>query len=234
MREVRNQIYKRLLSSADEETKGRLLRVVPGAKAIGVTVPKLRELVNEFRGEHTTLTLDQACDLMDELCRNGLREEILFGIFLLGRFGKRVAEVRWARFAPWIDALDNWETCDQLASQAAGAVLAADVNLVNRLVELTKSSNPWKRRFALATASELNHKGRVHPTETMTVCAELLTDAEPTVRKAVGWALKEASKKAEIEVFAFLLSNRRQMHASVLREASEKLTPAHKKQLLLD
>lgn len=234
MREYRNQIHKRLVASADEETKGRLLRIVPGAKAIGVTVPKLRELVNEFRGEHTNLTLDQACNLMDELCGNGLREEILFGIFLLGRFAKKVAGVRWARFAPWIYVLDNWETCDQLASQVAGAVVAADLNLVDRLVELTNSRNPWKRRFALATASELNHKGRSHPTETMMVCAKLLTDAEPTVRKAVGWALKEASKKAETQVFDFLLAHRRQMPASILREASEKLTPAHKKQLLLD
>ncbi len=232
MREYRNQIYRHLVVSAEVKTKASLARLVPGAKAIGVPVPKLRELVAEFRSEHPDFTLAQGCDLLDELCRTRLREEMLFGIFMLGRFGKQVAGIQWARLAPWIDALDNWEICDQLASQVSGAVIAANLVLVDRLVELTRSDNPWKRRFALATASELNHKGRAHPAESMRVCLPLLADAEPTVRKAVGWALKEASKKAGAEVFEFLLTHRQQMPASVLREASDKLSPAMKKQLL--
>ncbi|MGH9928552.1 MAG: DNA alkylation repair protein [Pyrinomonadaceae bacterium] len=232
VRKYRNQIYRQLVARAEAKNKASLARLVPGAKAIGVPVPKLRELVAEFRREHADFTLDQACDLLDELCLTRLREEMLFGIFLLGRFGKKVAGVPWARLAPWIAALDNWETCDQLASQVSGAVVAANLVLVDRLVELTRSDNPWKRRFALATASELNHKGRVHPAESMRVCLPLLADAEPTVRKAVGWALREASKKAATEVFEFLLMHRQQIPASVLREASEKLTPALKKQLL--
>lgn len=231
MRQYRKNIYSRLVASADIEIRNRLLRIVPGARAIGVSVPKLRELVAEFRREHPSLSLDDSCDLLDELCTNRLREEILFGIFLLGRFGKRAAEVPWARFAPWTDALDNWETCDQLASQVSGPVIAANLDLVERLVELTRSDNPWKRRFALATVSELNHAGRTHPAETIRVCSLLLADSEPTVRKAVGWALKEAGKKAETEIFEFLLAHRQRMPSSVLREAAEKLSPAHKKQL---
>ena len=66
MREHRNQIHKRLVASADSKTKDKLLRLVPGAKVIGLSVPKLREMVAEFRRENVNLTLDRACDLMDE------------------------------------------------------------------------------------------------------------------------------------------------------------------------
>lgn len=234
MREHRNQIHNRLVASADSKTRDKLLRLVPGAKVIGLSVPKLREMVAEFRRENVNLTLDRACDLMDELCRNRWREEILFGTFLLGAFRGKVAAVPWARLVPWTDALDNWETCDQLASQVSGAVVAANLDLVKCLIELTRSDNPWKRRFALATACELNHKGRAYPAETFRVCSLVLADAEPTVRKALGWTLREASRKAANEVFEFLLTHRHQIPVSVLRDASQKLTPSHKKRLLIN
>jgi 3-methyladenine DNA glycosylase AlkD len=78
----------------------------------------------------------------------------------------------------------------------------------------------------------LNHKGRSYPEETLRVCRPLLTDKEPAVRKAVGWALREASAKAENLVFQFLLEHQDQMAPSLLRDAAEKLSPAHKQQLL--
>lgn len=227
----RDQIHKQLVANADTKTKEKVMRVVPGAKVVGMTVPKLRQTAAEFRRAHPNLTLEAATDLMDELCSDRCREEILFGIFLLGAFGKKTASVSWDRVSDWSDTLDNWETCDQLASQVSGAVVAANLKLVDRLVAFRRSNNPWKRRFALATASELNHKGRVHPTEALRVCEVFLADEEPTVRKALGWALKEASKKAAPEVFEFLLTHHQRLPRSVLRDGAEKLTPAQKKQL---
>jgi 3-methyladenine DNA glycosylase AlkD len=233
MRSYRDQIRKQLVAKADLKTKEKVMRLVPGAKVIGLTVPKIRESVVEFRRAHPNLNLEAATDLMDELCSDRCREEILFGIFLLGGFGKKVAGVAWERLESWTDALDNWETCDQLASQVSGAVVASDLKLVDRLIDLTRSENLWKRRFALASAAELNHKGRVHPAETLRVCSAVLTDEEPTVRKALGWTLKEASKKAAIDVFEFLLTHRHRLPQSVLRDAAEKLATAEKKRLVV-
>jgi 3-methyladenine DNA glycosylase AlkD len=64
--------------------------------------------------------------------------------------------------------------------------------------------------------------------ETLQLCRLLLADREPTVRKALAWALKEASQKDETTVYEFLAAHRGQLAVSVLREASEKLTPAHR------
>jgi 3-methyladenine DNA glycosylase AlkD len=225
-------IHTQILANADPEIQKKLTRVIPGAKTVGVPVPILRELAKVFCGQNS-LTLSQACDLMDELCHLGSREEILAGIFILGGFGKKATQISWARIQPWLDALDNWETCDQLASNIVGAVVAADLNLVDELLKLTASPNPWKRRFALATASELNHKGRVHPVETFRICELLVGDTEPAVRKALGWALKEASKHTPDQVFAFLLKHRGEIHSSALREAAEKLNPEQKTQLFV-
>jgi 3-methyladenine DNA glycosylase AlkD len=232
MASLRTHIHNRIVAAADQKTQAKLARLVPGARAAGTPVPKLRALVAEFRRQQRDLSLEGACDLMDDLCQDRLREELLFGIFLLGGFGRQIASIPWRRLRPWINALDNWETCDQLASNVSGAVVAANLALMDQVVALTASANPWQRRFALATVSELNHKGRSHPEEALRVCQLLLADPEPTVRKAVGWALKEASKKAESQVYEFLSQHRGHMAASVLREAAEKLSPAHRQRLL--
>ncbi len=115
----------------------------------------------------------------------------------------------------------------------AGVVVAAHLELVDELVALTGSANPWQRRFALATAAVLNHKGRSHPAETLRICLPLLNDPEATVRKAVGWALKEASKRDEKAVFAFLQTHRAAMPAGILREAASKLSPGQQEMLRL-
>ena len=49
IREYRDQIHKQLVANADKKTQEKVLRLVRGAKVIGLTVPKLRALVSEFR-----------------------------------------------------------------------------------------------------------------------------------------------------------------------------------------
>jgi 3-methyladenine DNA glycosylase AlkD len=232
MNSLYHQIIAEILGISDENVRAKLARLIPGAKATGATIPELRDLVARFRLDNQALTLEQACDLMDELCRGRVREEILFGVFLLGGYGKQLSSLPWRRLQPWLESLDNWETCDQLASNVSGTIVASNLDLVERLVALSGSEDPWKRRFALATAVELNHKGRSHPEETLRICTPLLNDPEPIVRKAVAWALKEASKKSETRVFEFLVAHKERIPASVLREASEKLSPAHKRIIL--
>lgn len=114
----------------------------------------------------------------------------------------------------------------------AAPVVAANLTLVRELKRLAHARSEWQRRFALATTSALNQKGRAHVAETLSVCEPLLADPSPNVRKAVGWAIREASKHDPGVVFAFLHSHRGAAHRSVLREGSAKL-PARRRTVLL-
>lgn len=224
---IRQQIH----AAGDAETQARVQQLTSGARTVGMRVPDLRAMARAFKQTHPALTLAGAADLMDRLCQERWREEILFGAFLLGRFGKQVAQTPWPRIAHWTEALDNWETCDQLASNVSGPVVAANLALVEELLVLTASANLWQRRFAVATAVELNHKGRSHPEVALRVCRPLLADPAGMVRKAVGWALKEASQQDAEGVLAFLLAHRAEIPAPVLREAASKLLPAQRREL---
>jgi 3-methyladenine DNA glycosylase AlkD len=102
--------------------------------------------------------------LLDTLFERQIREEMLFGIFLLQKFKLAFTDALFERFNRWIQWIENWEVCDQLASVAC-FVVAKNHHLFEPLQQCTLSPNLWRRRFVLATASSLNHHGLNHVDE---------------------------------------------------------------------
>lgn len=90
--ELQRTIRKRLEAEADADVRKSFERLVPGAKILGVRVPALRALAAEVKKQNPALTIDVACDLLDRLCRDRIREEVLVGTFLLAR-----SKQRWTR-----------------------------------------------------------------------------------------------------------------------------------------
>ncbi len=231
--QFRREIRRRLESHSDRTYLSKLKELVPtGAPLLGVRVPIIKGLANTFHSEHKNLTMEDVGQLLNWFCKDRCREEILFGVFLLARFKRHFSLFHWKYVRAWVEAIDNWETCDQLAMNVAGELVARDLSLVEHLVEWTKSQNPWKRRFAVATTSVLNQKGRSHPQETFRVCEPLMNDADPMVQKAVAWAVREASKKDEPAAFVFLKRCKNKAHPRVFREGCQKLTSRHRAFLL--
>jgi 3-methyladenine DNA glycosylase AlkD len=226
--EIANSVRAWLREQADPACREALETLVPGARALGVRVPVLRARAAALRREHRALPLTTLADVMDSFAAGRMREEILIGAFWLARYGRALEGLPWPRIAAWVPALDNWETCDQLAMNVAARVVAADAALVSSLHRLTGARSAWARRFALATASALNQKGRVHVAEALAICAPLVADDSPHVRKAVGWALREASRHDPAAVEAFLVTQGSRAHPGVVREGSARLSAARR------
>jgi len=225
---IANSVRAWLREAADPDCRAALETLIPGARALGVRVPVLRARAAALRREHRALPLATLADVMDSFAAGRMREEILIGAFWLARYGRALEGLPWPRIAGWVPALDNWETCDQLAMNVAARVVAADLSLVSSLRRLTGARSEWARRFALATASALNQKGRAHVAETLAICEPLVADDSPHVRKAVGWALREASRHDPAAVEAFLRAHRSRAHPGVVREGSAKLPAARR------
>jgi 3-methyladenine DNA glycosylase AlkD len=227
------EISDRLGQLKDDAYVAQIRRLVPGIKTRGVRVPQIRALVTET-ARTADVAFEQACAILDGACEGGWRDDILFGVFLVARFRKPLQTLPWTRLAGWLKAVDNWETCDQLAMNIGAPRVAADASLTPKLLALTRSSNVWQKRFALATAAALNQRGRSMPELTLEICAPLVTDPHPMVQKALGWAIREASERDEAAAHLFLARHQAKMSRTVVREASQKLTDAHRKALLTD
>jgi len=207
------ELYKEIVASLhvsqDEAYRKKLSALVPTeSRVMGVPVPRIRELVKEFHAKHKDeTTIEVACELLDLFSQARGREEMLFGIFLLARLRPQPSTSLWQRVDRWVETVNNWEVCDQLAMNIAGPLVAKDMSLVQELVNWTKSKNFWRRRFAVAATTVLNRKGQSYPEETFLVCEPLLLDKEPMVRKAVAWAIREVARHDENAVLRFLERN---------------------------
>jgi len=214
-----------LAGAADAAYRGQIEMLVPGIRTLGVRVPRIRALAADLDRD-AALDVESAMDVLDSACADGSRDEILLGIFLLARFHKALPALPWPRIAGWLAAVDNWETCDQLAMTIAAPAVAANDDLLAQLKMLARDRNLWARRFALATAAALTQKGRGRTDACLEIAALLVRDAEPMVQKALAWALREASEAEPDAVAALLRQHKAALSPRVLREASEKLPAA--------
>lgn len=213
-------IRQRLDSLADPAVRAKLTRTVPGAKLLGIPVPALREFAGELRA---AIPFDTACDLFDLYTRERCREEILVATFRLAAEKKSIARLPWPRLEKWIRAVDNWETCDQLASNVVAVRVHSEVALARKIVDLIHSPDKWQRRMAAATAASLNQKGRSHPEIAIEVCEWLVPDPEPMIQKSLAWVIRELCKNHADRAAAFLAKERHRLPKSTFRDASAKL-----------
>lgn len=89
------------------------------------------------------------------------------------------------------------------------------------LQELAHSSDLWRRRVAIVATWYWIRKGQFE--YTLQIAQVLLADQHDLIHKAVGWMLREVGKKDESVLLAFLDRHYRQMPATMLRYALERL-----------
>jgi 3-methyladenine DNA glycosylase AlkD len=234
LKRLREEIVMTLCANQDQAYGKNIRKLVrTDGPVTGVRVPKIRDLVKDFATSHKKdLTVDEVAQLLDGFWRDHDREGILFGVFLLSQYRRQIPLGLWGKIDKWVEHINNWETCDQLAMNLAGELVAKDLSLVDDLVQWARSDNFWRRRFAAASTTTLNQKARSHAKETFRVCELLLADKEPMVQKAVAWAIREVAKNDEIAAFSFLKQHKNETHPRILKEASAKLTPPHRTQIL--
>ena len=225
------KIRNLLIESADELTKEKVLRLTSGVKCFGVSVPKIRQFAKDFKDEFANLDFSIVCEIADRFFKEECREEILFAIFIIAQQKKNFNKIDWEQIEMWLKHVDNWETCDQLSSNVVTPIIVKNPDLLEKLFELTSSENKWERRFAVATVANINHGGRAYSKETFWICRPLLADKETVVTKAVGWAIREISKKCPEETFDFLKENLGIIPKRLLKESSELLPEKAKNEI---
>lgn len=231
--QLRSEIHSQLTPLIDPTYLSKISELVPTAWTIlGVRVPELRKLAAELNQTYKVITVPDIVALLDAAFAGRCREEVLVGIFWLSKKKRQLTDALWPHIDQWIEHIVDWEMCDQLATGVRAVIVDRNLALVDDLVAWTQSDNEWRRRFPAALASALNQKGRAHVPETLRICNLLMQDPSAMVRKAVGWALREASKADEASVFRFLFHHKETTPRSLLRESAQKLTTTHQAELL--
>ncbi len=186
-----------------------------GDKFIGVTVPALRKIAKEF----ANLTFAE----LETVISSPINEERLLALIILANQYKKASAVLqneiYQFYLSNLRHVNNWNLVDSSAHLIIGAHLFDR----NREILLTLANSPvlWERRIAIVATWYFirNHD----LTWTFKIAELLLNDKHDLIHKATGWMLREAGKKDELQLIAFLDKYSIKMPKTMLRYAKERL-----------
>ena len=197
-----------------------------GDTLLGITVPEQRRVARAARD----LPLPEAAALL----ASPVHEHRFVAVVVLterhkraGREGRR----ELSRF--YLDhraGVDNWDLVDASAPEMVGVDIADGEGDRAVLDQLAASERLWDRRIAIVATHALIRRGELD--ETFALAARLMDDPHHLIHKAVGWMLREAGKRDEAAMVAFLEAHRAELPRTTLRYAIERLTPERRAALM--
>ncbi len=186
-----------------------------GDQFIGVTVPNLRKIANEFH----ELTLQEIASLLNSKINES---RLLALIILVKRYQTSDTKTRKVIYHFYIDNLhgvNNWNLVDASAHWIVGAYLFDKKNK-NSLLKLARSDSLWHRRVAIVSTWYFIKENELE--WTFRISEMLLNDKQDLIHKATGWMLREAGKRNHDQLCFFLDQYAATMPRTMLRYAVER------------
>jgi 3-methyladenine DNA glycosylase AlkD len=196
-------------------------------------MPDIRGATNEFARKHPELARSELRKMVDELWSTDVFELRSAAIALLSRYITLLDE----RDLPWLLGFvrrsTTWAHVDWLASDVIGGVVGESKTALRRLPVWARDDNFWVRRTALlAQLRPLSHEAGDFRLFAR-IAAPMLGEREFFIRKAIGWVLREVSKKRPELVFEFLSEHREEVSGLTLSEGAKYLPAAQRRALRL-
>jgi hypothetical protein len=133
--------------------------------------------------------------------------------------------------ALWSRPVHDWAYVDDLAGNVAGDLVVRYPDGLRRLDGWAADPNFWIRRSAMLALIDPLKRGA--PFDRFAGYADsMLEEQEFFIRKAIGWVLRETSKRRPDEVYAWLLPRAARASGVTLREAVKYLSPIQRSAIL--
>jgi 3-methyladenine DNA glycosylase AlkD len=197
----------------------------------GARVPEIRRAGADFARAHRDLTRAELRAIVDALYATDWHELRSVSIALLGRFDGLLRETD----LPWLIGLvrssDTWAHVDWLAADIIGGVVEGYPASLKRLPVWAKDESFWVRRTALLAQLRVLSRGGGDFDLFARLAAGMLHEREFFIRKAIGWILREVSKKRPALVYGFLRDHRSEVSSLSLQEGAKYLPAAMRTKL---
>ena len=191
---------------------------------LGVTVPDIRRTVRAAaRGYAADLDREAFVAWAVALWREPVHERRMAAVEVLELAVRRLAARDLGTVERFIREAGTWALVDGLAVSVAGAVALRDAAAWPRIDGWASDADFWVRRSALLALLPGIRSGQPDLARFTGYAEPLLTEREFFIRKAIGWVLREVSKKRPQLVRAFLREHGARCSGVTLREAKKYL-----------
>ncbi len=184
---------------------------------IGVTVPGIRKVANEY---YKDITLKETEDLL----HSNYHEERLLALIILTYKMKKAKENEQKEIIELYinntEYINGWDLVDLSAHYTLGKYLLEHQDEKGILYELANSNDLWKQRISIVSTWIFIRNNKYE--DTLKIAEILLNNEHDLIHKAVGWMLREVGKKDFNIEYDFLVKRYKQMPRTMLRYSIEK------------
>ena len=199
---------------------------------LGATVWQIRAAVKELVDAQPDMQHDDLVGLATALWAEPVHERRMASVFLLDRRADRLGITD----LPFIERLVResltWALVDGLAGDVLGRLVGADPDGITPVMDRWATDHDfWVRRASLLAELRPIREGATLG-RFLRRADPLLEEREFFIRKAIGWVLREASKKRPDEVRVWIAPRTHRASGVTMREAVKYLAPSDAHRLM--
>ena len=198
----------------------------------GVPVPDIRKLVNAWLREHPELDRRDLTRLVRALWRRRLHVLRAVALILLQRRGALLEAEDLPLLESMLRRSFTWAYVDAIAAHTVGALVERHPALHEELDRWASDEDFWIRRSAILALLGPLRRGEGDWPRFVRYADPMLEEKEFFIRKAIGWVLREVSKKDPERVFRYLRPRTDRVSGLTLREGSKYLPAEQHEELL--
>lgn len=189
---------------------------------LGVKVPLLSDIAKEIREQ---VTLEERLEICQGLWESNIHEARILAAKMLEQARIRPEDDgAWELIKSWVPDFDGWAIADHV-SKAGEKRLVADPSRIDDLEAWTTSDHMWTKRAALVMTLPWT-KTKFPKEEDIAIrervlgwAAGYVEDRDWFIQKAIGWWLRDLSKRDPERVRAFIDEHGQDMKAFARKEA---------------
>jgi len=190
----------------------------------GIKVPETRQVAKAYR----TMPLDE----VKKVLKNPVHEVRLCGLMILTEQFKRANETDRKTIVNFYlsntQYINNWDLVDLSCYKILGTYLLDKPRTI--LYTLAKSKNMWEQRISIVSTWAFIRNREL--ADTLAIAELLLDHPHDLIHKAVGWMLRELSKRNEFAMLDFVETHYNRLSRTTLRYAIERLPDDVRKNIL--
>ncbi|MEP7041060.1 MAG: DNA alkylation repair protein [Chloroflexota bacterium] len=198
---------------------------------LGASVWEIRRVVQAF-SKGTRLTHDTLMAVVEALWAEPLHERRMAAVALLELHPRLPTRADLPLIERLLRESRTWALVDGLAADVVGGILAASpVRVTPVLDRWATDPDFWIRRSSLlAELRPLRAGGEMAPF--LRRADPMLDEKEFFIRKAIGWVLREAGKRRQAEVIAWISPRTNRASGVTMREVVRHLPPPEADRLM--
>ncbi|HEY7624636.1 MAG TPA: DNA alkylation repair protein [Candidatus Limnocylindria bacterium] len=197
----------------------------------GVTQDTIHDAVREYCAAHPDLSRSDLRRIAETLYAKDVHELRAAAIGLLERNRATIRESDLAWIIGLVRRSRSWAYVDWIAPKVIGDVLSREPRTRARLAAWARDDDFWVRRTALLAEHDALRRGEGDFPFWAKLAAPMLEEREFFIRKAIGWVLREVSKKRPELAYRFLREHRERVSNLSLQEGAKYLPAAQRRAL---